>query len=339
MFSDHDNLSNAAAAAPATESDLLPNSGERPETNATVRSLNLLLPDERTCREPLNAAQERCASRFRKRRSLPRNTLAADPETSGCGGGSCRLGEMSSWSGGSRIGQVIVVGNMAVGLRKMTSFGQPQCAPFSRINSLLVPYKGLVQGGSPQSGYLGHRCLRASKTLQPCKDTRRVALVSINLQFSNGRNFSALSVVFRVRAFIAAVPVRKLRALRRWFLGAFLVFNEKENPCASYCRLPAGHKGLMLIAEYQRDLRAAANRRILSSSFTIGCGMFPFPSNEGKTGARLVLTGSLYSGSSIQASITSVLSKWLWIVSVIMDCLPSFRTSNLNSKSAFLRSG
>jgi hypothetical protein len=38
--------------------------------------------------------------------------------------------------------------------------------------------------------------LRASKTLQLQKDTRRVALVSINLQFSNGLNFSALSAVF-----------------------------------------------------------------------------------------------------------------------------------------------
>src|SRR2546426_1126643 len=63
------------------------------------------------------------------------------------------------WSGGSRIGQVVVVGKHGCWPPEDDFvWAAAMRPPFSRINSLLVPYKGLVQGGSPQSGYLGHRC-------------------------------------------------------------------------------------------------------------------------------------------------------------------------------------
>ena len=52
--------------------------------------------------------------------------------------------------------------------------------------------------------------LRASKTLQPQKDTRRANLVSINLRFRKDLQFCSSFNSFRARAFMAAVPARKL---------------------------------------------------------------------------------------------------------------------------------
>src|SRR5712664_4592263 len=62
--------------------------------------------------------------------------------------------------GGSRIGLVIVVGKHGCWPPEdYFALGSRYAAPvFSRNDSLLIPCLGLVQGGSPQSGYLGHRC-------------------------------------------------------------------------------------------------------------------------------------------------------------------------------------
>src|SRR6267378_3319822 len=66
MFSDHDNLSNAAAAAPASESETAPNSAN-PETNATVESAP----------EPAAAPPTQLAEAVNALQETP----AADPET------------------------------------------------------------------------------------------------------------------------------------------------------------------------------------------------------------------------------------------------------------------
>jgi len=66
MFSDHDNLSNAAAAAPAPESETAPNSAN-PETNATVESAP----------EPAAAPPTQLAEAVNALQETP----AADPET------------------------------------------------------------------------------------------------------------------------------------------------------------------------------------------------------------------------------------------------------------------
>src|SRR2546426_1126639 len=81
MFSDHDNLSNAAAAAPAPESEPAPNSAN-PETNATVESA--AEPVARPTSEPaeaVNAAQETPAASASEEAKPAAETHAADPET------------------------------------------------------------------------------------------------------------------------------------------------------------------------------------------------------------------------------------------------------------------
>jgi len=80
-FSDHDNLSNAAAAAPAPESEPAPNSAN-PETNATVESA--AEPVARPTSEPaeaVNAAQETPAASASEEAKPAAETHAADPET------------------------------------------------------------------------------------------------------------------------------------------------------------------------------------------------------------------------------------------------------------------
>jgi len=74
--------------------------------------------------------------------------------------------------------------------------GSRNAAPVQSNKFLAGSLQGFSARRFTAERLLGTQMLRASKTLQPCKDTRRVALVSINLQFSNGLNFSALSVVF-----------------------------------------------------------------------------------------------------------------------------------------------
>src|SRR5882672_9157821 len=81
MFSDHDNLSNAAAAAPAPESEPAPISAN-PETNATVESAPE--PAARPTSEPaeaVNAAQETPAASASEEAKPAAETHAADPET------------------------------------------------------------------------------------------------------------------------------------------------------------------------------------------------------------------------------------------------------------------
>src|SRR5216683_1217877 len=72
--------------------------------------------------------------------------------------------------------------NMVVGLRKMTSFGQPQCGPVQSNKFLAGSLQGFSARRFTAERLLGTQMLRASKTLQPCKDTRRVAPVSMNQQ-------------------------------------------------------------------------------------------------------------------------------------------------------------
>jgi len=123
--------------------------------------------------------------------------------------------------------------------------------------------------------------LRASKTLQPCKDTRRVALVSINLQFSNGRNFQlfqwfSCSRLHRCRARSQTPSIATMVP------RAFLVFNEKENPCASYALARLATRGSMLIAEYQRD--PSERQPIADPQLQLHYRLWPcfHPSNEVK---------------------------------------------------------
>src|SRR6266404_583135 len=80
MFSDHDNLSNAAAAAPAPESEPAPNSAD-PETNATVESATEpAAPPATEPAEAVNAAQETPAASASEEAKPAADTHAADPE-------------------------------------------------------------------------------------------------------------------------------------------------------------------------------------------------------------------------------------------------------------------
>jgi len=80
MFSDHDNLSNAAAAAPAPESETAPNSAS-PETNATVENAPepAAAPPTQLA-ETVNAPQETSASSASEEAKPAAETHAADPE-------------------------------------------------------------------------------------------------------------------------------------------------------------------------------------------------------------------------------------------------------------------
>src|SRR3989454_1319965 len=81
MFSDHDNLSNAAAAAPAPESEPAPNSAN-PEPNATVESAaDPAAPPTSEPAEAVNAAQETPAASASEEAKPAAETHAADPET------------------------------------------------------------------------------------------------------------------------------------------------------------------------------------------------------------------------------------------------------------------
>src|SRR5712664_1476138 len=80
MFSDHDNLSNAAAAAPAPESETAPNSAN-PEPNATVGNAPepAAAPPTQLA-ETVNAPQETSASSASEEAKPAAETHAADPE-------------------------------------------------------------------------------------------------------------------------------------------------------------------------------------------------------------------------------------------------------------------
>jgi len=81
MFSDHDNLSNAAAAAPAPESEPAP-TGANPETNATVESAaEPAAPPSSEPAAAVNAAQETPAASASEEAKPAAETHAADPET------------------------------------------------------------------------------------------------------------------------------------------------------------------------------------------------------------------------------------------------------------------
>jgi len=81
MFSDNDNLSNAAAAAPAPESEPAP-TGANPETNATVESAaEPAAPPTSESAEAVNAAQETPAASASEEAKPAAETPAADPET------------------------------------------------------------------------------------------------------------------------------------------------------------------------------------------------------------------------------------------------------------------
>src|SRR6266850_2394929 len=81
MFSDHDNLSNAAAAAPAPESQPAP-TGANPETNATVESApEPAAPPASEPAEAVNAAQKTPAASASEEAKPAAETHAADPET------------------------------------------------------------------------------------------------------------------------------------------------------------------------------------------------------------------------------------------------------------------
>jgi len=96
MFSDHDNLSNAAAAAPAPEIRTAPNSAN-PETNATVEGA-AVEPAARRASEPaeaVNAAQETPAAiRFGEAKPAAENARGG-PGNPRLRRGGCRLEEMS----------------------------------------------------------------------------------------------------------------------------------------------------------------------------------------------------------------------------------------------------
>jgi small subunit ribosomal protein S1 len=79
MFSDHDNLSNAAAAAPAPESESAPTS-TNPETNATVESAAEPAAPATESAETVNAAQEAPAASASEEAKPSAETHAADPE-------------------------------------------------------------------------------------------------------------------------------------------------------------------------------------------------------------------------------------------------------------------
>ncbi len=81
MFSDHDNLSNAAAAAPAPESEPAP-TGANPETNATVESAaEPAAPPSSEPAAAVNAAQETPAASASEEAKPAAETHPADPET------------------------------------------------------------------------------------------------------------------------------------------------------------------------------------------------------------------------------------------------------------------
>jgi len=81
MFSDHDNLSNAAAAAPAPESEPAP-TGANPETNATVESAaEPAAPPSSEPAAAVNAAQETPAASASEEAKPGAETHPADPET------------------------------------------------------------------------------------------------------------------------------------------------------------------------------------------------------------------------------------------------------------------
>jgi small subunit ribosomal protein S1 len=79
MFFDHDNLSNAAAAAPAPESETAPNSAN-PETNATVESAPEPAAPPTQHAEAVNAPQETSVASTSEETKPAAKTHAADPE-------------------------------------------------------------------------------------------------------------------------------------------------------------------------------------------------------------------------------------------------------------------
>src|SRR5882724_4647977 len=190
---------------------------------------------------------------------------------SGAGAAAAALGRLS-WSE-----------NMVIGLRKMNSFwAAAMRPPFSRINSLLVPYKGLVQGGSPQSGYLGHRCrgrrkrcnpariLAASCSCQSICNSQTDSIFQLFQQFSCSRLHRC-----RARSQTPSVATMVPRGIPR--------LQWRGKSLCVLCACPAGHKGLVLIAEYQRD--PSERQPIAESSAPASLSavaMFPFPSNEAK---------------------------------------------------------
>jgi hypothetical protein len=157
--------------------------------------------------------------------------------------------------GSCRIGQVIVVGKHGCWPPEdYFALGSRDAAPCSRVQSkkfLAASQSGLMQGSQPfwacstmgplavtsgsqlTIGRLGTKMLRSSKTLQPCKDTRRLALVSINQQSPNRPQFFSSFNSLRALAFMAAVPVRRLSSTVCFASSLRLVSRRARsaNPC------------------------------------------------------------------------------------------------------------
>src|SRR5258708_12244272 len=114
--------------------------------------------------------------------------------------------------GGCRIGLVIVVGKHGCWPPEdYFALGSRHAAPvFSRKDSLLIPCLGLVQGGSPQSGYLGHRCCGRRKRCNHARILAARTLCQSICSSRKGPQFCSSFNNFRARAFMAAVPARKL---------------------------------------------------------------------------------------------------------------------------------
>src|SRR5437588_7834940 len=102
--------------------------------------------------------------------------------------------------GGGRIGQVILVGKHGCWPPEITSLTVAVTRPRVPSNRFLADsLSGFSARRLTAKRLLGTQMLRASKTLQPQKDTRRANLVSINLRFSavleRAFNFASLSAI------------------------------------------------------------------------------------------------------------------------------------------------